>query len=125
MEIDEYQNYQKAQGALNEALKCLGKTKTKNPAALEAKIKFLNERLKLVKRFADARRLVTDQFKYHALHCVYLPYSMYAIDPEGCVCECRALLNEPNLDTAVRTGDVYGLLIEHFAQARDYKQVYM
>ena len=58
MEIDEYQNYQKAQGALNEALKCLSKAKTKNPAALEARIKFLNERLKLVKRFADARRLV-------------------------------------------------------------------
>lgn len=59
MEIDEYQNYQKAQGALNEALKCLGKAKTKNPAALEAKTKFLKERLKLVKKFANARRLVS------------------------------------------------------------------
>ena len=52
-------------------------------------------------------------------------YSLYATDPEGCVCECEALLNERNLDTAVRTGDVYGLLIEHFAQARDYRKVCM
>lgn len=48
---------------------------------------------------------------------------MYATDAEGCVQECQALLNEPKLDTAVRTGDVYGLLIEHFAQAKNYKQV--
>ena len=59
MEIDEYQNYQKAQGALNEALKCLSKAKTKNPGALEARAKFINQRLKLVKRFADARRLAS------------------------------------------------------------------
>ena len=58
MEIDEYQDYEKAQGALNEALKCLNKTKSKNPTGLEARVKFLTERLALVKRFADARRSV-------------------------------------------------------------------
>lgn len=58
VEIDEYQDYQKAQGALSEAIKCLAKAKTKSPPALEAKVKFLNARLKLVKKFADARRLV-------------------------------------------------------------------
>ena len=56
MEIDEYQDYDKAQGALNEALKCLSKAKSKNPTGLEARVKFLTERLHLVKRFADARR---------------------------------------------------------------------
>lgn len=56
MEIDEYQDYDKAQGALNEALKCLSKAKSKNPTGLEARVKFLTERLQLVKRFADARR---------------------------------------------------------------------
>ena len=58
VEIDEYQNYQKALGALSEALKCLGKAKTKNPAAHEAKVNFLKERIKLVKKFANARRFV-------------------------------------------------------------------
>ena len=32
-------------------------------------------------------------------------------------------MNERNLETAVRTGDVYGILIEHFAQAKDYRKV--
>ena len=58
MEIDEYQDYEKAQGALNEALKCLNKAKSKNPTGIEARVKFLTERLQLVKRFADARKLV-------------------------------------------------------------------
>ena len=50
-------------------------------------------------------------------------YSMYATDPDMCVQQCLALLDQPNLDTAVRTGDIYGLLIEHFTQTGDYKQV--
>ena len=56
VEIDEYQNYSKALGALNEALKCLGKAKPKNQTAHEAKIKFMKERIDLVQRFADARQ---------------------------------------------------------------------
>ena len=56
LEIDEYQDYQKALGALTEALKCLGKAKSKNPAALEAKVNFLKQRIALVKKFANARR---------------------------------------------------------------------
>ncbi len=55
-EIDEFQNYGKAVGALNEALKCLSKAKNKNPAALEAKAAFLKERVDLIQRFAEARR---------------------------------------------------------------------
>ena len=56
MEIDEYQDYDKANGALQEALKCLTKAKSKNPSALEARVNFVTERLHLVKKFADARR---------------------------------------------------------------------
>ena len=36
---------------------------------------------------------------------------------------CQSLLDEPNIDTAVRLGDVYGLMIEHYGQTGDYKQV--
>ena len=32
-------------------------------------------------------------------------------------------MDEPNIDTAVRLGDVYGLMIEHYGQTGDYKQV--
>ena len=37
--------------------------------------------------------------------------------------QCQALLTESSLETAVRVGDVYGLLVEHFAQRKDYNQV--
>ena len=56
VEIDEFQNYSKAAGALDEAIKVLGKVKAKNPVALAAKIDFFKERVELVKKFAEAKR---------------------------------------------------------------------
>ncbi len=58
MEIDEFQNYRKASGALEEAIKVLGKVKAKNPSALAAKTVFFQERVELVKKFAAAKELV-------------------------------------------------------------------
>ena len=49
--------------------------------------------------------------------------SVYEEDPEKCLHLCAALLDEPSLDTAVRTGDVYGVMIEHYAQDGNYEQV--
>ena len=60
--------------------------------------------------------------KFDSSPCMHA-CSVYATDPAECVRQCQTLLDEPKLDTAVRTGDVYGLLIEHFAQAGDYKEV--
>ena len=37
---------------------------------------------------------------------------------------CQGLLDEPRLDAAVRAGDVYGLMIEHYASAGNFEQVY-
>ena len=48
---------------------------------------------------------------------------MYENDPVECIKQCQSLLDEPSLDTAVRMGDVYGLMIEHFGQAGSYEQV--
>lgn len=55
LEIDEFQNYEKAVGALTEAIKCITKAKNKNPT-LEAKATFFQDRLDLIKRFTLARR---------------------------------------------------------------------
>ena len=55
VEIDEYQNYDKALGALNESLKCFVKVKSRTPA-IEAKMQFLQDRISLVGKFAEARR---------------------------------------------------------------------
>ena len=37
--------------------------------------------------------------------------------------QCQSLLDEPSLDTAVRTGDIYGLMIEHYGRTGHYEQV--
>ena len=36
---------------------------------------------------------------------------------------CQGLLDEANVDTALRLGDIYGLMIEHYGQTSNYKQV--
>ncbi|KAM5227325.1 intraflagellar transport protein 140 homolog [Ctenodactylus gundi] len=56
VEIDEYQNYDKAHGALTEAYKCLSKAKAKSPLDQETKLAQLQSKMTLVKRFIQARR---------------------------------------------------------------------
>lgn len=56
VEIDEYQNYDKAHGALIEAYKCMSMSKAKNPLDQEAKLAQLQNKMALVKRFLQARR---------------------------------------------------------------------
>lgn len=58
MEVDEYQNYDKAHGALTEAYKCLAKAKARSPLDHEARLAQLQSRMTLVKRFMQARRCV-------------------------------------------------------------------
>ncbi len=36
---------------------------------------------------------------------------------------CQGLLDEPRLDTAVRVGDVFGLMIEHNAETGNHEKV--
>ena len=48
---------------------------------------------------------------------------MYEDDPNEAVKQCQLLLDEPDLETAVRLGDVYGFVIEHYASEENYKQV--
>ena len=37
--------------------------------------------------------------------------------------QCQVLLEEPDLETAVRVGDVYGIMIEHLAREENYSKV--
>lgn len=68
MEINEYQNYDKAHGALTEAYKCLSKAKTKSPLDQETKLAQLQSKMTLVKRFIQARRCVPEEAGRQALH---------------------------------------------------------
>ncbi|XP_076827042.1 intraflagellar transport protein 140 homolog isoform X2 [Brachyhypopomus gauderio] len=91
VEIDDYQNYEKALGALTEACKCLSKAKSRSEGDTEERLTELTQRTTLIRR-------------------------LYEEDPSGAVQECESLLEEPDLDPAVRVGDVFGFLIEHHCQ---------
>jgi intraflagellar transport protein 140 len=55
--VDEYQNYEKALGALGEASRCLAKVTTPRDAVQHQRaLDNLNTRMVLVKRFVDIRR---------------------------------------------------------------------
>ncbi|XP_072337471.1 LOW QUALITY PROTEIN: intraflagellar transport protein 140 homolog [Scyliorhinus torazame] len=105
VEIDEYQNYEKALGALTEAYKCLSKAKMKSQSELEERLGQLQSKLTMVKKFVQIRRL-------------------YEEDPKEALKQCENLLGEPELDQTVRTGDVYALLIEHHAQQGSFEMAY-
>jgi len=106
VEIDEYQNYEKALGALAEALKCMSKAKMRDITAQESKVNFLKRRISLLKKFVQSRRV-------------------YDEDPDEAMKQCLALLDEPDLDTSVRSGDVYGFMIEHYATQQNHQKAYM
>ncbi|KAM7151138.1 intraflagellar transport protein 140 homolog isoform 5-T7 [Macrochelys suwanniensis] len=105
VEIDEYQNYEKAQGALTEAFKCLSKAKTRSPVEQESKLALLQSKMALVKRFIQARRV-------------------YSEDPKEAIRQCELLLDEPDLDSTIRLGDVLGFLVEHYLQVEEFQMAY-
>ncbi|KAJ8245793.1 hypothetical protein GJAV_G00260380 [Gymnothorax javanicus] len=102
VEIDDYQNYEKALGALTEACKCLAKAKMRSSEEQDSRLAQLQHRIALVKRFVQARRV-------------------YQEDPEEAVRLCGTLLEEVDLDPAVRIGDAYGFLVEHYCQQGSYQ----
>ncbi|XP_063790737.1 intraflagellar transport protein 140 homolog isoform X2 [Pseudophryne corroboree] len=105
VEIDEYQNYEKAIGALTEAYKCLSKAKMRSPEEQERKLSDMQNKITLVKRFVQARR-------------------SYSVDKQEAIRQCEQLLEEPDLESAVRIGDVYAFLVDHYTQQEDFQKAY-
>lgn len=104
VEIDDYRDYEKALGALQDSQKYLLKG-TKDIAQREEKLASLDARIRLVQRFAEARKLVKTA-----------PDQMIAI--------CHQLLDAGDVESAIRVGDVYALLIEYFHSVADYSKAY-
>ncbi|KAM9837971.1 intraflagellar transport protein 140 homolog [Aulostomus maculatus] len=105
VEIDDYQNYEKALDALTEAFKCLSKVKDSVAGQQEARLADLQHKITLIKKFVHARRL-------------------YSEDAGEAVRICEALLEEPELDPAVRVGDAFGFLVEHHCQRGNFQAAY-
>nr|CAD7202239.1 unnamed protein product [Timema douglasi] len=106
VEVDEYQNYEKALGALGEANRCLAKvTNPRDPMKHQKAEETLNSRMALVKKFIDIRRLYDRG------------------DHESSLTQSRQLLqsSDADLESAVRRGDVYALMVEHHVSAGELK----
>lgn len=56
VEIDDYQNYEKALDALTEAFKCVSKAKDSSAGQQEARLADLQHKITLIKKFVHARR---------------------------------------------------------------------
>ncbi|CAB4013108.1 intraflagellar transport 140 homolog, partial [Paramuricea clavata] len=48
----------------------------------------------------------------------------YEDDADEAIKQCQILLEEPDIETAVRIGDVYGIMVEHLARQQNYSKAY-
>ena len=122
VEVDEYQNYEKAHGALSECVKCLNKAE---------KTDVINSRLiQVTRNMALISNFVEIQQKYNS-------------QPQQAVDACKTLLQEENVNAAVRkgksqssyffptkfrisniSGDIYAFMIEHYVSKKNFKHGY-
>mmetsp|Transcript_42942 Transcript_42942/g.100869 ORF Transcript_42942/g.100869 Transcript_42942/m.100869 type:complete len:1420 (-) Transcript_42942:132-4391(-) len=100
VEIDEYRDYDKAAGALREALKYMFKAAGPGAEA-DDRVLTLQNRISIVEKFAEVRKLAKS-------------------DPESMATVCRKLLELQELETAVRVGDVFAQLVEYYAEVRNF-----
>eukprot|EP00928_Gymnodinium_smaydae_P021431 TRINITY_DN1835_c1_g1_i2.p1 TRINITY_DN1835_c1_g1~~TRINITY_DN1835_c1_g1_i2.p1 ORF type:complete len:1445 (-),score=352.81 TRINITY_DN1835_c1_g1_i2:414-4748(-) len=104
VEIDEYRDYDKASGALREALKyaikAAGAAAESDPLVVS-----LQSRIAIVERFAGIRKIAKT-------------------NPDEMVQVCNQMLATPEIESAVRVGDVFAQLIEHFVEVSDFEQAH-
>merc|ERR1719436_1997002 len=104
VEIDEYRDYDKAGGALRESMKYLVKAVGAS-AETDERVLGLQNRIGLVDKFAGIRKLAST-------------------DPHEMVSVCEAMVDMPDIESAVRIGDIFAQLVEHHAETRNYQQAY-
>ena len=61
--MDEFQNYEKAFGALSESYKCLNKVKPKNQTEHEDRVATIKARLTVMKKFIQAKKYVQSNLR--------------------------------------------------------------
>jgi len=102
VEIDDYRDYEKALAALRESHEWMGKARGQGK---EAKVAQLATRIAHIEMFVSARKMVKT-------------------DPETTVKMCFELLDGPEVENALRIGDVYALMVEWFHSQGDFPQAY-
>ncbi|XP_012060565.1 PREDICTED: intraflagellar transport protein 140 homolog [Atta cephalotes] len=109
VEIDEFQNYEKALDALNQANKCLSKVMTpRDPDVHKRAIELVNNRMSAIKRYLDIKRLFDRGETETAMQQV-----RHLLDSQG-----------PNLEQSVRRGDLFATITQHYANIGDTEKAW-
>ncbi|CAE7303974.1 Ift140 [Symbiodinium natans] len=104
VEVDEYRDYEKAGGALREALKYMAKA-AGDTAESDERVISLQNRIALVDEFANVRK-------------------MAKTEPDQMVAVCERMVTLPDIDAAVRIGDIFAQLVEYYVEFNDYNSAY-
>jgi len=102
MEIDEYRDYEKALNALKKAAEYMVKARSPQKEEL---LNALNQRIYHMEQFVSARA----KAKSH---------------PEEMVKTCHQLLEQREVETAIRIGDCFALLVEFYHSSKNYDGAY-
>lgn len=101
VEIDEYRDYEKALGALNEAAKWLSKDTSRTAKEI---LSNLDKRIMIVEKFIEAKS--------------------HKDNNDIVITICEALLQDPLVEDAIRIGDCLSLLIDTFCTQGNYAEAY-
>ncbi|KAJ8931389.1 hypothetical protein NQ314_015707 [Rhamnusium bicolor] len=122
VEIDEFQNYEKAFGALTEASRCLQKiTNPRDPKQIQRAAEIIQQRLTMVKRFVDIRRTIQmELFLTYLCAAVVLRYCGFHYTLSMTQCRQLLMTGGEELEVAVRRGDIFALMIQHCVKSGNF-----
>ncbi|KAF3422708.1 hypothetical protein E2986_01971 [Frieseomelitta varia] len=104
VEIDEFQNYEKALDALNQASRCLAKVTTpRDPDIHRRAVDLVNNRIATVKRYLDIKKLFDRGETNAAMQQV-----RQLLDSQGA-----------DLEQSVRRGDLFATITQHYVNIGD------
>ncbi|OAD53382.1 hypothetical protein WN48_10260 [Eufriesea mexicana] len=104
VEIDEFQNYEKALDALNQASRCLAKVTTPKDLDIHKRaVDLVNNRIGAVRRYLDIKKLFDRGETGAAMQQVH-----QLLDSQG-----------PDLEQAVRRGDLFATVTQHYINIGD------
>ncbi|XP_050592532.1 intraflagellar transport protein 140 homolog isoform X2 [Bombus affinis] len=104
VEIDEFQNYEKALDALNQASRCLAKVSTPRDHDIHKRaVDLVNNRIATVKRYLDIKKLLDRGETSPAMQQV-----RQLLESQGA-----------NLEQSVRRGDLFATITQHYINIGD------
>ncbi|KOC69370.1 Intraflagellar transport protein 140 like protein [Habropoda laboriosa] len=107
VEIDEFQNYEKALDALNQASRCLAKVVTpRDPDIHRRSVELVNNRIAIIKRYLDIVKLFDRGETGIAMQQVRQLLDTYGSD----------------LEQSVRRGDLFSTITQHYLNAGETDQ---